>query len=188
MNSERAGSAVVVDSVEYLDSGGVRGTIFWNAWLDATFMVELQPDGRLVGFSASGPGGISARRLQRVPVGAMQRAVRAAVTLAHDPEEDDDGSETIRRLALDFLDRQRPTSSGRGDAQYAAVAAMYVELLDAGDSRPVTVLADRMHFGEKTIRNYLFKARERGLLTSVGPGKAGGQLTDKAKEILDGNR
>jgi hypothetical protein len=38
------------------------------------------------------------------------------------------------------------------------------------------------------VRNYLFKARERSLLTSAGPGRAGGELTDKAKEILDGER
>ena len=65
---------------------------------------------------------------------------------------------------------------------------MYVDLLDGGNQRPVSTLAEQMHLCEKTIRNYLFKARERDLLTSVGRGVSGGELTDKAKEILDGDR
>ena len=91
------------------------------------------------------------------------------------------------RMANDFAERPRPGSAGRGDTHYAAVAASYVALLDAGDPRPVAALADQLHLSVTTVRNLLYKARERGLLTSAGRGRAGGQLTDKAKEMLSGN-
>ncbi len=159
---------------------------------------------------------LSARRLRAAPIGGMERALRRHVsrhvetlherlsatysigklvggkivvrpaTSAERAEKQKRLQEAVDRLA-DFVERPRTGPVGRSDRSYAAVAALYVEAVAQGSSRPVHVVADRMQLAEKTIQNYLFKARERGLLTSLGRGKAGGQLTDKAKEMLNGN-
>lgn len=189
---------MAVDSVEYTDAGTVRAEVVWFRAPELTFNLEVSGDGRVLEFRArAGAGGsISARRLRVAPIGEMQRAIRNYATSADEAfREDDPDDETstdaratmLRKLAQDFLDRGRPGAAGRGDAQYAAIAAGYVGMLDAGEAHPVAALAADLSLSEKTIRNYLFKARERGLLTSLGRGKAGGQLTNKAKEILDGH-
>jgi DNA-binding transcriptional ArsR family regulator len=95
-------------------------------------------------------------------------------------------SELSRSLA-DFAERPRTGPAGRSEQSYAALSALYVRVIDEGEQRPIRALAERLGLAEKTVQNHLFKARERGLLTSLGRGKAGGVLTDKAKEILNGH-
>jgi hypothetical protein len=51
---------------------------------------------------------------------------------------------------------------------------------------PVRGLAREHNYSEFQIRNWLHEARERGLLTAAPTGRAGGSLTDKAKDLLDG--
>jgi DNA-binding transcriptional ArsR family regulator len=63
---------------------------------------------------------------------------------------------------------------------------MYLARVGQGVESPVMELASQLGVSQKTASNYLFKARERALLTTAGQGRAGGALTDKAKEILDG--
>lgn len=192
------------------------GQMRWAAVPDVSFELHMTTGGQLVEFRARTDDGVSARRLREAPIGRMQRVLRQHVTESARTLADSevpvflaigkDGSVTpipdpgmadvaqdwpalrqrMRKLAADFADRPRPGAAGRGDDRYAAVAQMYVELLDAGEQHPVKVLAGQLLLGDKTVRNLLYKARERGLLTSAGRGQAGGQLTDKAKEILDG--
>lgn len=80
---------------------------------------------------------------------------------------------------------ERPRGpTGKGDRALAALARDYVELCTMTRS-PKVELAARRNLAQSTIQSYLFRARERGLLTTEGRGKAGGQLTPKAVAILN---
>jgi hypothetical protein len=82
-----------------------------------------------------------------------------------------------------FRKTPRPGRIGRDDLWYAQLAAAYVA--NIGSKTPVRDLAQRLHISESQLRNLLYEARRRGLLTSAPRGKAGGSLTDKARELLD---
>ncbi len=195
---------------------GIGAHLTWNGAPGIQFELEAARDGRLLSWTAkvSSGGSVTARLLRSAPIGAMERAVRREVGASvvrrsesieagqweiadydlmrfrpETPGEIAEHLEEHRRWSqwrADFAERPRTGPAGRSDASYAALADAYIKELDKGEKNPVRTLADSLHLGEKTIRNYLFKARERGLLTSLGQGKAGGELTDKAKEILDG--
>lgn len=78
---------------------------------------------------------------------------------------------------------RRPGRRGRPDKDYAEIAAEYVEAM-ANSEAPVKHLAAKLNYGEQTIRALLHEARERDLLTDASKGKAGGQLTEKARRML----
>lgn len=67
----------------------------------------------------------------------------------------------------------------------AELCAEYVSLVNEGDLKPVDTLARRHYRSKQRIRNLLSQSRGE-LLTSSPAGRAGGRLTDKAKELLDG--
>ncbi len=77
--------------------------------------------------------------------------------------------------------------SRKGDRKLAELARDYEALCDT-TAAPKPALAAKLNLAESTIQSYLFRARERGLLTSEGRGRAGGHLTPKARAILsEGN-
>ncbi|HWT78643.1 MAG TPA: hypothetical protein VN648_07550 [Candidatus Methylomirabilis sp.] len=78
---------------------------------------------------------------------------------------------------------RRPGRRGRDDLFYAGWAAKYLDSVATGPA-PLARLADKEHLNESTIRGILQEARRRGLLTEPPPGRAGGQLTDKALALL----
>ena len=80
---------------------------------------------------------------------------------------------------------RRPGRRGRDPVFYAEWAARYVNACRTSET-PLPVLADEYAFGESTIRGFLGEARRRGLLTTAPAGKAGGELTEKGKRLLDG--
>jgi hypothetical protein len=94
--------------------------------------------------------------------------------------------------------RRRPGRAGRLDSFYLAWAAAYVEQLAAGSRRPVRDLAEhppkviRGYVSDgnvtsvATVRDFIHQARVRDLLTDSPPGRAGGELTPKAKQMLKG--
>ncbi|MCU1483668.1 MAG: hypothetical protein JWN67_414 [Actinomycetia bacterium] len=153
-------------------------------------------------------GMIGTRDLRSVPVGLMQRAVRTrladharavrasaehlrdVVRRGH-PELEvavlgaERGAEYAETVLAELDERPRPGAAGRGDRHYAVIAAIYVGLLDDGVKAPVAELARRLTVSPSTARNYLFTARERGLLTSVGQGRSGGVLTEAAERLLE---
>lgn len=138
---------------------------------------------------------MSSRAIRKLPVGEMGRAVREAVRNQQkaDPSGGvapvpfsvhgrDGFTEAMKLLAADFVDRPQTGAAGRGDERYAMVAALYVAQL--GGPKPVEAVGKLLHLNTSTARNLLFEARERGLLTSIGRGRAGGELTDKARALL----
>jgi hypothetical protein len=72
----------------------------------------------------------------------------------------------------------------KGDAFYASVADHYVDLIHLRDQRPAETMAQALGVSRRTVHAWLGKARKRGLLTSAGPGQVGGELTDKARDLL----
>lgn len=200
---------VTVISLRSNPNGDLVGELRWWPVPEAVFHLTLTPDGRIVEWRAVADEGgtLTARRLRAAPIGAMERAIRqtvgSPVILTIGPMQrrsfpdgillgtSDEPAQTFTlpppAWAADFAERPRTGSAGRSDKSYVALAAMYVRAIEAGEEHPVRAVALQMQLGDRTVRNYLFKARERGLLTSLGRGKAGGQLTDKAKEMLSGN-
>lgn len=70
------------------------------------------------------------------------------------------------------------------DVYLATLAAAYVALVQLGSPSVIGALADMSGKAQETIRIHLKRARAAGLLTTGAAGRAGGQLTDKAKGIL----
>jgi hypothetical protein len=85
---------------------------------------------------------------------------------------------------------RRPGRRGHDDRFLAHVASVYAVAIAAGSRRPIADAAERLreagqHYSRPRIRDLVFQARERGLLSAAAaPGRAGGELTDAAKEIL----
>lgn len=84
---------------------------------------------------------------------------------------------------------RRPGPAGHGDAYYAAFAAEYVALIEAGEARPIAVMAATRGQGwtPKLVRETVSRCRPRGHGMLTDPprrGVAGGELTPKALQIL----
>ncbi|WP_229350043.1 hypothetical protein [Streptomyces sp. UNOB3_S3] len=72
---------------------------------------------------------------------------------------------------------------GLSEKYLAALAAMYTTVADSGSKALVPLLAERLGRPEQTVKTHLKRSRRNGLLTAVA-GKAGGELTDKAVQII----
>lgn len=74
--------------------------------------------------------------------------------------------------------------NGRVSDEYLArLAAAYAELAPA--RRDVsTALASALDKPLPTVKGHIMRARQQGFLTKADPGKEGGQITDKTKELL----
>lgn len=84
----------------------------------------------------------------------------------------------------------RPGRRGRAAVEYAVWARDYVTALEADPGRPIRWMIEKaaeegVTRTEPEIRWYLTEARRRDLLTPAPRGRAGGQLTPLAKQLLD---
>jgi hypothetical protein len=76
----------------------------------------------------------------------------------------------------------------RSDLFYAEIASAYVRL--TADRAPIRRLREELeregglYFAEATVRDFVNRARRRGLLTPSPPGRPGGELTPKAQVLL----
>lgn len=131
------------------------------------------------------------RRWRSIPVSELADAARARV-------------ESIRELAQEVADRRgidlarwsswaaeefaaQPVAGrrrGRDDREYAVVAARYVQAVAEASPHPVEDVAAALFLSPSQVRNLLYEARRRELLTRAGRGRAGGHLTDKARDLL----
>jgi hypothetical protein len=111
-------------------------------------------------------------------------------------------AQLVSRIARDVLGAsvaprlgpRKPGRHGRGDAFYAALAARYVALHRRGVREPVKALTRELAAeqpdefawapGVESVRQLLNEARKRGFLTPPPPGRAGGELTPKAYQVL----
>lgn len=68
----------------------------------------------------------------------------------------------------------------RGPAEYAALAARYVQEIDKGNTAPVETLANELGLSPVTVAQRIREARSKKLLTDPAVGSTGGRLTPLA--------
>lgn len=78
----------------------------------------------------------------------------------------------------------KPKRHKRPDSLYAHAAARYAALVRAGHRRPVQQMARESEFTVPAITEWIKESRARGFLTATTPGRAGGELTEKAIAVL----
>lgn len=143
------------------------------------------------GIAASAPvGGVSARLTRKVPGRLAQEVVadfRSSIA--------EHSGFQKQRLLLDALgfppspavdSRSKRGRKPRPDADYAAIAAQYVELLNTHN--PVQRLALNLAISVANVRTMVHQARKRHLLTHNRAGVQGGQLTAKGLKALEEKR
>jgi hypothetical protein len=123
--------------------------------------------------------GINYEALRAVQLGAIQRELSELLTA------EVEGGWVPAEIVEGFRSNPRPGSRGRPHREYAAVAAMYVRLLGTSKT-PLRALVDELGPGytAAAVRAMLNRARKHGLLTSAPSGRAGGELTEKARALL----
>lgn len=91
---------------------------------------------------------------------------------------------------LDALPPPSAASSVRGkripDLDYIRVAAIYIRHCEAESGRPAVDTANELggNWTSAKVREWLRRARRRGLMTPGQHGKSGGRLTEEAEAIL----
>ena len=139
--------------------------------------------GQWLGVKASVPkGGISSRLLRSLKVAShMQHFHEIAewmLTKGGDPPEFI--SQELGRVGYRLLSRRAEPASGRDETFYARVANEY----ERAGKYPIKTMAARRKVPVERVRAEIYQARELGLLTREGQGKAGGALTDKGRRVL----
>lgn len=82
------------------------------------------------------------------------------------------------------LDRSRRGREPPDLLPLARLASEYVALVEAGVRHPHPTLAARHGYSDSWSAGRINKARNRGLLTSIGSGRSGGELTEMARQLL----
>ena len=123
--------------------------------------------------------GITASVLRQVPLRDMNAAIDAVL----DYHRGGQGGETEPISQFGESKRGRPKND---DLKYAQYAKTYFS--HSGSRQQIVDTANDFGIEASQMRNLLYRARKRGLLTSAGPGRAGGGPTDKALRILDAEK
>lgn len=125
-------------------------------------------------------GGLTARVYKSLKLSEVVARARGAL------HELDAGLLRLHDYAHETIDRApgRRGRPGRPPIFYASVAAAYVRVVERGERRPVAVVAKASGLSENQVHAALRKARDLGYLTRPGQGKAGGELTAEAREVL----
>lgn len=151
-----------------------------ESWPGYVFRVTLW-NGQLIGFDirrTDGAEALSATRLQRVPLGAIERCARDWIAGTADAAERDS------LLGRVYADIAAPRASGERLVILAKLAAAYVETLDKPNQR--TTLAARFLVSTDHLPNMVREARDNGLLLPRRPGRGRrvGYLSSRALELL----
>jgi hypothetical protein len=114
---------------------------------------------------------ITSRLLRTLPVAQLVGSVAA---MRDDPE----GAAFFRRtfaLADDLpaLQRPRPGPRGHDRAWFERVANEYRAALAHSPRKPIKTVAEQLHASEATVRRWVQRARDMGLLGASTPGRAG---------------
>lgn len=126
------------------------------------------------------PEGLTARFLRRIPVGEITRFAHSDFVAATNSQL----LVTPPRWAKSAVRQPaQPGRAGRDDIYYLVWAARYAEVV-AGTQTPILSLSKKHKADPARVRDLIHEARRRGLLTPGVRGRAGGSLTNKAKELL----
>jgi hypothetical protein len=118
--------------------------------------------------------GVTARLLRQLPIGAFVKEVLGLLQ----PERMPPGW----RKALTEKPR-RPGRVGHDDAYYLPWAVEYDKR--SRSKSPIADIAAAHGRKPEQVRDLIFRARRRGLLTDTEPGRAEGKLTAKARRLLE---
>ncbi|OLT82490.1 hypothetical protein [Mycobacteroides chelonae] len=125
-------------------------------------------------------GGLSSTWLRQIDFRAAREKWLDAKKFFDTPDE-------MHNLRTEQLQRVLGRE-GVSDGYLANLADAYVHLVRSGERSVAVKLADMTGRSSDTIKQHLHRARKAGMLTTV-PGKAGGQLTQKALDaIREANR
>jgi hypothetical protein len=81
--------------------------------------------------------------------------------------------------------REKPGRKGHGLDYYVGWAGRYADLVQGGDRHPIKTLAVERGLPSDYVRDTINTARRtHHLLTDPGRGRAGGQLTAKALQLI----
>jgi hypothetical protein len=156
-------------------------------WAGFRFRLTYSSGGDLQGVAVSrspAASKLTARQLQRVPLGDLDRAARECVRAYVDEWE-------ALNLPTALLPGPRSALGAIVEPQdlddetllrLASLARAYVDLNGTPGWRET--LAEEFGWSPATIPSKVTQARKRGLLTSAGRGQQGGQLTHKAWRLL----
>lgn len=120
------------------------------------------------------PGGITTRMLRQVRTGAIIAAYPAPARVFGLIQPD-----SVPDLSVS----ERAGRRGRDDRFYARWAAEYVGAFSRS-GHPVAEMASRHSLSPSQVRNLVHACRRRGMLTSAPSGRAGGELTARAIDLL----
>jgi len=123
-------------------------------------------------------GGLSSRVLRGIQVGQIASMLRELA------EKYPSSMQSV--LAMFKRPKRRQKWARTDDRFYAELACEYVrtQMTPEGRKKPVETLAKWRRVPVKLLRSQIHYARKNGFLSEVGQGKAGGELTDKAKRVL----
>ncbi|MDX3090990.1 hypothetical protein PV620_23405 [Streptomyces sp. ME02-6978a] len=124
---------------------------------------------------------------QEIARGISTTVLRQIDTAAFAADTDSVAQEVIAsKTSVEKLREELAALPGGLSNEYLAVlSALYVRSVDAGRRAPIHDLEVWTGTKQATLKGHLRAARQKGFLTKV-EGKAGGQLTNKAIEILRG--
>ncbi len=131
-------------------------------------------------------GGITARLLKTIPVGrpeALLDDYRDWIAKFFGPEAL--GRFDKHNAQPNRTRRRAPKSQRASDRYYAELARDYVLFAHQKSRKPIDQLAVLRGVPPKRIRSHVHLARANGFLTQTGRGKVGGELTAKARRLLD---
>ncbi len=124
------------------------------------------------------PEGITAEIVRSIHLNPLHTAVRNWV------QSPPNVGPLARPTRPTYSEKKKTGPRGQDDLYFAEWASRYVDELTR-TSNPVAALVRQFNYlNESTLRYYLNEARRRGLLTAAPSGRAGGQLTEKARELL----
>lgn len=92
-------------------------------------------------------------------------------------------------LPVETDDISTKTGAGSPELELARLAARWVQKREAGSRRPTRDIADEDGLtGDdwKKVRDRIYKARRKGLLSGGAAGRVDGGLTDRARRLLAG--
>jgi hypothetical protein len=131
------------------------------------------------------PGGLTSRAIRKINLGTAFRLFRQEVLGAWDDPLGPEGRLTVRGFTgVRPAKRGHPGRRGHDDLTYAKVAALYARAVALGSRAPVRVVAQELVITIDHAKRLVGVARKRGLLTPGRRGRAGGELTDRARELL----
>jgi len=122
-------------------------------------------------------GGLTSRLLRRVKIRAHLPAVSEILGRVQ--------QYTGHAVVTDVPSIRRWGRVGPADERLAAVASEYVKLIGRGSTQPVSAIAKATRTPVGRVYQWLYRARQRGLLTRPPRGIPGGRLTARGERLAD---